>query len=65
MPHLDQPTHQITNPMQHKRKEASIEGSKREDGTRAFGAISCAVGPTGVSWSGICQRQAVLIPNSR
>lgn len=51
--------------MKHKEKEASTEGSKREDGTRALGDISCAVGPTGVTWSGICWGQAVLNLNSR
>lgn len=51
--------------MQHEGKEASVDGGKREDETRAFGAIGCAVGSTDVSWNGIFQRQAMLIPNSR
>lgn len=35
-------------PTQHEGKEASIMGSKGEDGTRTFEAISGAVGPTGI-----------------
>lgn len=65
VPQPDQPTHQLTNPTQHEGKEASFMGSMREDGTRTFVVFSCAVGPTGVLWSGICWRWALLITNSR
>lgn len=65
VPQPDQPTHQLTNPTQHEGKEASFMGSMREDGTGTFVVISCAVGPTGVLWSGICWRWALPITNSR
>lgn len=55
MPHPDQPTHQVTNPMKHKGKEASIEGSKWEEGQGHLGPSVVLWGPLvfrGVEFSG-------------